>query len=209
MRRKWPRSSRRPPRRSRGSASACHRTICLCGHPRRASPPDSLKSKGCPQRRVIDVLAGGRFFEERTGEEMRIHRRDEKVPCEGPFPADLHLVADVALARRVAGSEEVYCHTVKSVAGALAPEKIPVGEHPQAFEKVEVDARMDVDDVRRPDERSLAEVGAAREQSVERLKPSRAWIVVTACDVGLDADARRKRKLQCAAAIDRDRPCVD
>src|SRR5205823_6542139 len=88
-------------------------------------------------------------------------------------------------------------------------EEVPVREDEQGLERSQLDGGVKVHEVRRTDERRLAEVGAAREERVEGLQGVGARIAIAARYVGLEPKSWIERDGKREARIGSGRPRLD
>jgi hypothetical protein len=118
----------------------------------------------------------------------------------------LNLVADMARVAASRGADEAARDVVDAVAAAFAPEARCDHLDRHALAQIEIDARMNIDDVAPTDRRQLAKIFALGKKGVEGAEAIVRGIAVAAGDIGTKAKARferRPREVPCGFGAER------
>src|SRR5262245_61520385 len=143
-----------------------------------------------PAAEVRDVLRGPGLPEERAGDEVLEVGDDTRMAAEPGAHHQGGLAADVLRGGAIGRPDQVPRHSVDAVRRPRAPEEVPAGGHGRVAKGMEVDRRVQVDVVDRPDQLVLPEVRPLREERVEALQRGLVRIFVSAGDVGFQAESR-------------------
>src|SRR5579862_1275870 len=130
--------------------------------------PIGLESKGGPDRDEVHRLSRWRLLEKVPREEVGIVNSRHEVPTDGPGDERIHLVSNIAVVAPVAGTDGIDRGSVEAVRRTLAPEEHPVGAKNQVRPEMEVQRRVEVDDIGRSDETRLRGIRRKGEERVKR-----------------------------------------